>query len=465
MSDLRHTPRFSAAQPYLFVAALFACFACNNLLTRGMFMDGLIYSSLAANLASGTGDLWHLQLSPSCFPQFYEHPPLMMWLLAAWMCIFGTSMLAAKAYSVAVLLLTAWLMVAIWHRLGFSSSTAFLPLLMLTLIPEMPLSIHNNFLESTLTLFVLLSIWFMLRWPDFLGHLLAGTALAAAALTKGPVGLFPLAMPLLGFLLGTAKPSFGKVLLHTAALLLGLLIPFAALWFFSPVARDYLTTYFHIQLVVGLHDPVASRTRIIGVLLSRPIIPLLLSATILILTTLRPHSPLRPSPAHLRCAALLFALVLCGSLPMMISTKQRAFYLLTIYPLFALAAAALLEPVAQRLNAFLHGRTSAFATTLTLALAFALNIAHCGKPGRNEALLADMDIITSHIPDGSTLSIPNSLNNNYSLHAYYWFYHRIALDPDLPHPDLLTRSDLPLPSQYRPLPLPTTEYLLCQTSH
>ena len=38
------------AVPYLFVIGLFGLFACNNLLTRGMFMDGLIYTSVASNI-------------------------------------------------------------------------------------------------------------------------------------------------------------------------------------------------------------------------------------------------------------------------------------------------------------------------------------------------------------------------------------------------------------------------------
>ena len=64
--------------PYLFVAGLFGLFACNNLLTRGMFMDGLIYTSVASNMAEGVGSFWHPVYTATQFPDFYEHPPLMM---------------------------------------------------------------------------------------------------------------------------------------------------------------------------------------------------------------------------------------------------------------------------------------------------------------------------------------------------------------------------------------------------
>ena len=56
------------AVPYLFVIGLFGLFACNNLLTRGMFMDGLIYTSVADNMANGIGSFWHPTYTATQFP-------------------------------------------------------------------------------------------------------------------------------------------------------------------------------------------------------------------------------------------------------------------------------------------------------------------------------------------------------------------------------------------------------------
>ena len=225
------------ALPYLFVVGLFGLFACNNLLTRGMFMDGLIYTSIASNMASGIGSFWHPTYTATVFPDFYEHPPLMMWLLSLWFRLFGTSMLVAKAYSVAVLLLTAALMVGVWKQLGFKLGLGWLPLLMLTLIPDVALAAHNNYLESTMTLFVLASVWLVLRGKKGGGHVLAGLMLAAAFLTKGPTGLFPLALPALLWLFGERK-GFGQAAAGTLAMAAGLAAPMALLWFCVPDAQE-----------------------------------------------------------------------------------------------------------------------------------------------------------------------------------------------------------------------------------
>lgn len=427
-----------------------------------MFMDGLIYSSCAANLAEGVGDLWHITYTSTHFPLFHEHPPLMIWMLSAWFSLFGTSMIAAKAYSVALLILTALLMVAIWKRLGFSTATGWLPLLMLTLITDIPLCIHNNYLESTMTLFVLLAVWLPLRKGNILCHLLAGLSLAAATLTKGPVGLFPLVLPALCYLFGIHRTSLSKTIDHTIAMLLGTLLPLATLWLFSPAAKDYLTTYAHIQLIGGIHEPVTTRTHLIYVLFTHPLIPLLIAATILIYSAFRSTSPIKPTPTHLRTAGFLFALVLCGSLPMMISTKQRAFYLLTTYPLLALSVAVVAEPLARRLATYLQSRWFAITTALAIVLALVLDIAHYGRPGRDINKINDMDIIAAHITDGTTLAIPQPLLYDYSLHGYYYFYHRITLDPSHSHPYLLTNTTTADTTLYRLIDLPTAEWHLYQ---
>ena len=446
--------------PYLFVAALFACFACNNLLTRGMFMDGLIYTTCAANLASGQGDLWHLSFTPTQLSQFYEHPPLMIWMLAAWFRFFGTSMVAAKAYSVAILLLAALLMVAIWRRLGYGTANGWLPLLMLTLIPDVPLGIHNNYLESTMAVFILFAVWCELKADNTLLHLTAGFATAAAFLVKGPTGLFPLVLPLLLYAFGVRKYSLWRMAAATFTMLIGLLMPLAALYCLNPDAHDYLTRYAERQIIGGMHEPVTSRIYVLTVFLSRAAIPLVCSVALLLGAFLRKGASWCPTSRHLQVACMLLTLALCGSMPMMLSTKQRAFYLLTIYPIVALSAAVLAEPLIRAGNSLLHGRKAATATAFVFAAAIALNALHYGRPGRDAQLLTDMDIIAPHLAPEETLAIPHSLADNFSLHGYYYFYHRHALDAEAPHAHLLTAQAPADSLHYRQIPLATAQYRL-----
>ncbi|MBP3740193.1 MAG: glycosyltransferase family 39 protein [Bacteroidales bacterium] len=446
------------ALPYLFVVGLFGLFACNNLLTRGMFMDGLIYTSVAANMAEGVGSFWHPVYTATQFPQFYEHPPLMMWLLSLWFRLFGTGMMAAKGYSVAVLLLMAALTVGVWKQLGFKTSLGWLPLLALTLIPDVALAAHNNYLESTMTLFVLAAVWLVLRGKGVGWHLLAGVMLAAAFLTKGPTGLFPLALPALLWLFGTRK-GFGQAAVGTLAMAAGLAAPMALLWFCVPDAQEFLHKYFDNQVIGGSQVLVTSRTYIVKTLFSHTAVVLVVALAAVLFGILKKSVPWRPTRDSWRRFGLMFALALCGTLPMMVSTKQRAFYLLTVFPFVALAVAALLEPLARHMEKQLRRPAMTVATVAVLIAAVITNALHYGKPGRDKAMLHDMDVMAAEVHDGELVALAPELASNNSLHGYWYFYHRVTLDANAQHRHLIAADDV-ADTTYVEVPLPTEEYHL-----
>ena len=447
------------ALPYLFVAGLFAC---NNLLTRGMFMDGLIYTSVAANMAEGVGTFWHPVYTATQFPQFYEHPPLMMWLLSLWFRLLGTGMMAAKGYSVAVALLTAALTVEVWKQLGFKTSLGWLPLLALTLIPDVALAAHNNYLESTMTLFVLASVWLVLRGKGVGWHLLAGAMLAAAFLTKGPTGLFPLALPALLWLFGKRK-GFGQAAVGTLAMAAGLAAPLALLWFCVPDAQEFLRKYFENQIVGGMQTQVTERTYIVTTLLSHGATVLVPAAALALWGWLHKEAAWRPTRDSWRRFGLVFALALCGTLPMMVSTKQRAFYLLTVFPFVALAVAALFEPLARHAERRVErGERRVLLPVVTMVVLLAAvitNALHYGKPGRDKAMLHDMDVMAAEVHDGELVALAPELASNNSLHGYWYFYHRVTLDANAQHRHLIAADDV-ADTTYIEVPLPTEEYHL-----
>lgn len=446
------------AVPYLFVIGLFGLLACNNLLTRGMFMDGLIYTSVADNMANGIGSFWHLTYTRTNDTEFYGHLPLAIWMMALWFKVFGTSMLTAKAYSVAVLLLTWVLMVAIWKRLGFKLSLGWLPLLMLTLIPDVALAAHNNYLESTMTVFVLASVWLALRGKGVGWHVLAGLMLAAAFLTKGPTGLFPLALPALLWLFGTRKgfwPMVGNTLLMVA----GFAVPMAVLWFGVPDAAEFLAKYIDNQVIGGSQLPIASRTYVVTTLLTHTAVVLLIAVAAALFGILNKKASWRPTRDSWRRFGLMFALALCGTLPMMVSTKQRAFYLLTVFPFVALAVAALLEPLVRHYEKQLQRPAMTVVTVAVLVAAVIANALHYGKPGRDKVMLTDMDLIAPALQEGETVTITPDLASNNSLHGYWYFYHHVTLDPEGAHRHLISTTDV-ADSNYREVPLSTEEYKL-----
>lgn len=446
------------AVPYLFVIGLFGLFACNNLLTRGMFMDGLIYTSVADNMANGIGSFWHPTYTATQFPDFYEHPTLMMWLLSLWFRLFGSGMMAAKAYSVAVLLQTAALMVGVWKQLGFKTGLGWLPLLILTLIPDVALAAHNNYLESTMTVFVLASVWLVLRGKGAGWHLLAGLMLVAAFLTKGPTGLFPLALPALLWLFGERKGLWPMVV-NTLLMVAGFAVPMAVLWFAVPDAAEFLAKYIDNQVIGGSQLPIASRTYVVTTLLTHTAVVLLIAVAAALFGILNKKASWRPTRDSWRRFGLMFALALCGTLPMMVSTKQRAFYLLTVFPFVALAVAALLEPLVRHYEKQLQRPAMTVATVAVLLAAVIANALHWQKPGRDKALLADMDVIAPALQEGETVTITPDLASNNSLHGYWYFYHHVTLDANARHRHLLTTEDN-ADATYRKIPLLTEQYHL-----
>ena len=75
---------------YIIVVALFLALVSGSLTTTGMFMDGLIYSNVAANMADGIGSFWQPTYTATHHPEFDQHPPLMMGLLALFYKVLGT---------------------------------------------------------------------------------------------------------------------------------------------------------------------------------------------------------------------------------------------------------------------------------------------------------------------------------------------------------------------------------------
>ena len=60
-----------------------------NLISEGMFIDGVTYASISKNLANGLGDFWHLHYTQTLYNQFFEHPPLAFGMQASFFKLFG----------------------------------------------------------------------------------------------------------------------------------------------------------------------------------------------------------------------------------------------------------------------------------------------------------------------------------------------------------------------------------------
>ena len=154
----------------------------------------------------------------------------------------------------------------------------------------------------------------------------------------------------------------------------------------------------------------------------------------------------------------MWALMACAVLPMMVSTRQREFYLLTAMPMVAVLLALLIEePVARWIK---PNKVLSYIALVLLFGAVALNVIRFGTEGRDAQLQRDMKVIAPHLERGEMVTVPTPLWFDYKLQGYYYRECRVSLDDRVRHRHLLTTADYPADSCYREVPLPTEEYRL-----
>lgn len=455
--------------------AIWLFLVSGSLTTTGMFMDGLIYSNVAANLAEGTGSFWHLTYTASHHPAFYEHPPLMMGLLALFYKVFGVHLWVTKLYMAVSMLLCAWLSLLLWTRLGGKKENGWIPLLFWTLMPVVTHFANECMLENTMLLFDLGAILLILphqpslckkQNSKFLSEpsvkadnklqnsrcLLSGFLLSAAFLTKGFVALFPLVLPLLIWLFDRERLSAKSMLLQTSLLLVGLLLPLTVIALSVPAAREYFVNYMDKQVLAAWSQNEDARWMVIVYFLRNIAIVV---GLVLVVALLKKGLKHRPSSLEWT----LWALVACAVLPMMVSTRQNEYYILPAMPIVAVLAALLVE-----------GEVSGWIKKVNKALpyisfsmlvgALLLNIFRFGSEGRDRLLQQDLKLIAAHLEKGERVSIPTELYYDYKLQGYYYRDLRVTLDDQQRCRHFLTTDEYQPDSTYHPLTLPTKEYRL-----
>mgnify|MGYP003387493840 CR=1 FL=1 len=223
--------------------------------------DGSLYAGIARNLAEGQGSRWDLNFSQHFFSGFTEHPPLMIWIEAGLFRLFGDTLVVEKAFSFFLLLLNGAFIVFIWRQLSRGSryQNYDVVALILTLVAgrigyAFASSLIEN-LQMAFTAFAVLCVVIayqdgMDRRHRFFLMFCSGALIELALLTKGPVGLFPLATPLLYFTAFRAQ-RFTDVVLDMAIIASTFIVlSLAILAFTEP--REYFVRYSNIQVVASL---------------------------------------------------------------------------------------------------------------------------------------------------------------------------------------------------------------------
>lgn len=430
---------------YVAVGGLLLIMVSSRLFSEGMFIDGLYYANVALNMAEGNGDFWHPQFTD--VQPFYGHPPLAMWMESCMFRLFGDSIAIEKIYSMLMVVLSLWLTVRLWHRCGGKKDLGWLPLLLFVLIPTLSACMADNLLENTMMVFVLLSVIFILRGEEkhhYLNMIAAGIALTGAFLTKGFTGLYPLVFPLVLWLVFRNK-NFLRAMIDTLIVTATIALFLSAIILCCPGAKEFFEIYLDIQVVTGVKATVVdSRFTIVSKFFERSAITLIVAALVLFIAWLGKKRPLWDQLQG-RYASAFFILVALGVLPIMVSLKQRAFYILTVYPFLSIGLALLMQNSVERWMEKAGKKllkACYFVAFMLVAGGVTASIIQIDKPSHYDAEeIADMKVILPSIEPHSVIGYDRTMVEQWSLAAMYYRWGRVNLVNEVKD-TMLLRNDV-----------------------
>jgi 4-amino-4-deoxy-L-arabinose transferase-like glycosyltransferase len=421
---------------------------------QGMFVDGLLYSSISRNLAEGRGSWWlpffsnGYWIKTIAHDHYFENPPLLFWMQSVFFRVLGDYWWVEKLYATLLLLLNCFLIIRIWKtvlkNISGETTMSWLPVLFFYLIPIVFWGSAYNLMDSQLLTFCLLAVWALLTgviepqgWRLY--YSLAVVCIFGGILVKGPVAIYPVAFPFFYFLV--FDPTKWRTgIAHSLILLTSVVALFALLLWIHAPALLFFTQYWDQRLgaaIMGGRDEGvrigSGRLYVLWLLLRENSILIGVSAMLLLVSYLK-GIRIAPSTLEKKWSLVFFLLAVGGTLPLMLSTRQAAMYLIPSLVMFAIAAAI----YHYRLISYLLARipvaaTRGLAVVMILGIAFVavFSSLRFGKPSRDIAMLEDIQEIKSIIPKESLVGVSDKLMRNSGAHVYLQRYLKVELTEEL----------------------------------
>ena len=419
----------------MFLIGLFLVLVSKSLLTEGMFFDGVTYASISRNMAEGQGKFWNPHYTQTLYPEFRQHPPLALGMEALAFKALGDHWWVEKVYSVLAFLLSGLFIALIWKRTTNNIRWAWLPLLFWLTMPLVSWSATNNLLENTMSVFVLLSVYLMIvsyqRNHKF-WLILSAMALLLAFLSKGFTGLFPLVFPIL-YCAFDQKRKWIQGPIDSLILVISVAVFVGIMFLMFPASWSYIKEYIQLQVINGgLHEAtVSSRFYIVFSLLLQLVVPLVMVIALVVLKTKnKDNNKVFEFPPDKAWFYIFLILGLLGVLPIMVSVKQRDFYMLAALPFFALAYGhiniAEVNTLMLKITPNLR-KWMTLGASCILLIGIMLNLVHIGKYGRDEALIEEVKQQIVESEGNNSIEIAPEEYTNWAKHAYYMRYGKISL--------------------------------------
>jgi len=428
----------------------------STLVKEGMFMDGLIYSTISRNISLGIGSLWYPKFTETIYPIFNEHPPLVFGIQSLFFKLLGTSIYTERFYSFFTAIVTLFLIKKIWFLL-FTDNTKHLwwyPVLLWIITPVVFWSYSNNMLECTMGIFTMLGVFFSIKYLKteskikYIYLFLISISIVLGFLSKGFPALFPLTTIAIYWLI-FKKPKFTNTLLSSLSILFIVIIIFYLIMLNTNVYNN-LSTYFSSQVmesISGSRNP-GSRMFII-IRMMRELLPMFIFSTIIILisTKFKIRSIIKLENNKIFFFSLFIGL--SASLPVAISPKQMGFYIIPAFPFFAIAFASIsvsyLKKWIQKIKKLKILKISTLVFVIILASTIYFSF---GEYSRDKKSITDIKKLGNIIPENTKVSVYIDFYQNWGFISYLYRYDFISIDRDnINRPYYLMTKDKQMPEK------------------
>jgi 4-amino-4-deoxy-L-arabinose transferase-like glycosyltransferase len=425
-------PRTSRRALLSLVVSIYCLLVFPRLLSYGMFVDGIVYASIARNMAENYGSFWRPYYTATVAPVFSDQPPLGFWLQSWAYRLFGNSVYIETlwGFMAGVLILVG--LGCVWRcntPQGGTLAGPWFPILLFVIIPMTSWILSNNMLENTMTVFIMASVYTCLlslkspRTSLFLFYgLLSGFSTLLAFLVKGPVALFTMAIPFLPKIKkeGNSAKTIGKKLYIAFVFLL----LFTTMLLVNENSRYFFSQYVEKQIIAsisGKREIQSSRLNILYTICRDIIVPLAFAGLFaVIMYRLR-----KTTRISINYSLLLYYLfiALVGSLPILISPKQMRWYAFPSFPFYALASATVFNDVAIAFEELIDKNKKLYKKILFFSVAIffssiLLMIVGRNYVGRHKYFHNDFSIQSLNIEEREIISVyPENIETEWSLVA------------------------------------------------
>lgn len=437
-----------------------------TLIQDGMFMDAMLYTSVAHNQAHGIGTFWFPQFSKlnldlPGFNSFHEQPPLAFGIQSLFFRVLGDSMYVERFYVLVTMLVTVWLIWQFWKEIykneEESRKLGWLPLLLWITIPTVFWGCSNNVNENTMGVFTLAAALVTFKLlnrssGNLLKWILAGVLIFLATLSKGFPGFFPIAVPVI-YWLTTRKVSFSRALLYSVLLTAVPLIIYGIL-FLIPESKESLSIYLFKRAFQRIAAAPTTSNRFSSLIsLFMDLLPQL--GLLLIVFLVARIKKISVSNSGYGKTALFFLLTgLSATAPLMLTMVQKAFYLLPGFPFFALGISMIMAPYVNRFIAGMPATGTGYkifkgVSIFLLCGAIVFVALQKGKTSREKEVLHDVYMIGKIVPPHTAISItPRYFYIDWELQCYLMRYFYISIDSKPGTPNAYFIMDRSLPTDF-----------------